>query len=79
MLEDGVASAADIDTAMEQGYRHPMGPLKTTDIVGLDVRLGIAEQLERDLGVRFSPPPLLRQMVARGEVGRKSGNGFYNY
>lgn len=79
MLEDGVASAADIDTAMEQGYRHPMGPLKTTDIVGLDVRLGIAEQLERDLGVRFSPPPLLRQMVARGEVGRKSGKGFYNY
>lgn len=79
MLEEGVASAADIDTAMEQGYRHPMGPLKTTDIVGLDVRLGIAEQLERELGARFSPPSLLREMVARGEVGRKSGNGFYNY
>lgn len=79
MVEEGVASAADIDTAMEQGYRHPMGPLKTTDIVGLDVRLGIAEQLERELGERFTPPGLLREMVARGEVGRKSGKGFYNY
>ncbi|SDH48135.1 3-hydroxyacyl-CoA dehydrogenase family protein [Agrococcus jejuensis] len=79
MLEEGVASAADIDAAMELGYRHPMGPLKTTDVVGLDVRLGIAEQLEAELGPRFAPPALLRQMVADGRLGRKSGSGFYDY
>lgn len=79
MLEEGVASAADIDAAMELGYRHPMGPLRTTDVVGLDVRLGIAEQLEAELGARFAPPALLRQMVAEGRLGRKSGRGFYDY
>lgn len=79
MVEEGVASVADIDLAMELGYKHPSGPLKTTDIVGLDVRLGIAEQLERDLGPRFAPPQLLRDMVADGKLGRKSGQGFYDW
>lgn len=77
MLEEGVASAADIDTAMMLGYRHPVGPLRTTDIVGLDVRLNIAEHLARELGPRFEPPAILREKVARGELGRKSGQGFY--
>ncbi|ALX66526.1 3-hydroxyacyl-CoA dehydrogenase family protein [Microbacterium sp. XT11] len=79
MLEDGVASAADIDAAMTLGYRHPMGPLRTTDIVGLDVRLGIAEELERAYGERFAPPALLRRLVAEGHLGRKSGRGFYEW
>jgi len=79
MLEDGVASAHDIDTAMELGYRHPMGPLRTTDIVGLDVRLGIAEELERAFGARFTPPALLRELVAQGHLGRKTGRGFYEW
>ncbi len=79
MLEDGVASAHDIDTAMELGYRHPMGPLRTTDIVGLDVRLGIAEELERAYGARFAPPALLRRLVAEGHLGRKTGRGFYEW
>ena len=77
MLEEGVASAADIDAAMVLGYRHPVGPLRTTDIVGLDVRLGIAEELHTALGPRFAPPDLLRRMVAEGKLGRKSGEGFY--
>lgn len=77
MLDEGVASAADIDTAMTLGYRHPVGPLKTTDIVGLDVRLAIAEHLERELGPRFAPPQLLRDKVAAGQLGRKTGQGFY--
>lgn len=79
MVEAGVASAEDIDTAMEQGYRHPVGPLRTTDIVGLDVRLGIAEELHRELGERFAPPELLRKLVADGRLGRKSGQGFYEW
>lgn len=79
MVEDGVASANDIDTAMELGYRHPVGPLRTTDIVGLDVRLGIAEELHATLGDRFAPPELLRRMVADGRLGRKSGHGFYEW
>lgn len=79
MLEEGVAEAADIDAAMELGYRHPMGPLRTTDIVGLDVRLGIAEELQAELGERFAPPGLLRRMVAEGRLGRKSGQGFYEW
>jgi 3-hydroxybutyryl-CoA dehydrogenase len=79
MLEEGVASAADIDAAMTLGYRHPVGPLRTTDIVGLDVRLGIAEELERAFGERFAPPALLRRMVAEGKLGRKSGEGFYEW
>ena len=77
MLEDGVASAEDIDSAMVLGYGHPMGPLRLTDVVGLDVRLGIAEYLQARLGDRFAPPKLLRDMVERGDLGRKSGNGFY--
>ncbi len=79
MVEEGVASAEDIDTAMALGYRHPMGPLRTTDLVGLDVRLGIAEYLEVELGERFAPPQLLRDKVARGELGRKSGRGFFDW
>jgi 3-hydroxybutyryl-CoA dehydrogenase len=78
MLEEGVASAPDIDRAMELGYRHPMGPLKLTDLVGLDVRLAIAEHLEREFGGgRFAPPALLRRLVAEGRKGQKSGEGFY--
>ena len=79
MLEEGVASAADIDAAMTLGYRHPVGPLRTTDLVGLDVRLGIAEELHAKLGARFEPPALLRRMVAEGKLGRKSGAGFYSW
>lgn len=79
MLAEGVATAADIDTAMTLGYRHPVGPLKTTDIVGLDVRLGIAETLAAELGERFAPPQMLRDLVARGDLGRKSGKGFYTW
>jgi 3-hydroxybutyryl-CoA dehydrogenase len=80
MVEEGVASAEDIDTAMELGYRHPMGPLKLTDVVGLDVRLGIAEHLAKALDDRrFAPPALLRKMVAEGRLGKKSGRGFYEW
>jgi 3-hydroxybutyryl-CoA dehydrogenase len=79
MVEQGVASPADIDKAMELGYRHPMGPLRLTDLVGLDVRLGIAEYLAGELGPRFEPPQLLRDKVAAGELGRKSGQGFYRW
>ncbi len=80
MLEEGVASAQDIDTAMELGYRHPMGPLKLTDLVGLDVRLGIAEHLHRTLGRdTFEPPRILREQVAAGHLGKKSGRGFYEW
>ena len=80
MLEAGVASAEDIDRAMELGYRHPMGPLKLTDLVGLDTRLKIAEALHRELGgEQFRPPPLLRQMVRAGRLGKKSGRGFYEW
>ena len=79
MLEEGVASAADIDTAMTLGYRHPVGPLRTTDLVGLDVRLAIAEHLAREVGPRFEPPPILRRLVAEGRLGRKVGRGFYDW
>jgi 3-hydroxybutyryl-CoA dehydrogenase len=79
MLEEGVADAEAIDTAMELGYRHPVGPLRSTDLVGLDVRLAIAEHLHRTLGERFTPPQLLRDKVAAGELGRKTGRGFYDY
>lgn len=79
MIEEGVADAAAIDLAMELGYRHPMGPLRLTDLVGLDVRLAIAENLESAYGSRFAPPDLLRSMVAEGRLGRKSGQGFYEW
>ena len=80
MLEQGVASAADIDKAMELGYNHPMGPLRLTDLVGLDVRLSIAEYLHKELGSEsFRPPELLRRMVAEGKLGKKSGEGFYSW
>jgi 3-hydroxybutyryl-CoA dehydrogenase len=79
MLEEGVASAEDIDRAMELGYNHPMGPLRLTDLVGLDVRLGIAEYLASTLGARFDPPQLLRDMVAAGKLGKKTGQGFYRW
>jgi 3-hydroxybutyryl-CoA dehydrogenase len=80
MVEEGVASAGDIDRAMELGYGHRMGPLKTTDLVGLDVRLAIAEALSSGLNEeRFRPPEILRRMVAEGKTGRKSGEGFYRW
>lgn len=80
MLETGVASAKDIDTAMELGYNHPMGPLRLTDLVGLDVRLHIAEYLHGALGSEtFRPPEILRRMVSEGKLGRKTGEGFYNW
>ncbi|WP_248760897.1 3-hydroxyacyl-CoA dehydrogenase family protein [Pseudarthrobacter sp. SSS035] len=79
MIEEGVASAEDIDNAMVLGYKHPVGPLRTTDIVGLDVRLGIAEYLQSTLGERFAPPQILRDKVAAGELGRKTGQGFYDW
>ena len=77
MVETGVASVEDIDTAMEEGYSHPMGPLKLTDLVGLDVRLDIAEYLREELGERFRPPQLLKKKVRAGKLGKKSGEGFY--
>ena len=79
MVEDDVASVEDIDRAMTLGYRHPAGPLTTTDIVGLDVRLGIAEHLAEELGPRFAPPQILKDKVAAGELGRKAGQGFYTW
>jgi len=80
MLESGVASAEDIDKAMTLGYRHPMGPLRLTDLVGLDVRLAIAEHLHRELASdAFRPPELMRRMVAEGKLGKKSGQGFYGW
>jgi 3-hydroxybutyryl-CoA dehydrogenase len=79
MVEEGVASVQDIDAAMVLGYKFPVGPLRLTDIVGLDVRLGVAEYLHSTLGERFAPPQLMRNMVARGELGRKSGKGFYDW
>ncbi len=80
MLEQGVASAEDIDKAMELGYNHPMGPLKLTDQVGLDVRLAIAEYLHATLGKpHYEPPKILREKVKKGELGRKTGKGFYTW
>ncbi|MER7416820.1 3-hydroxyacyl-CoA dehydrogenase family protein [Micromonospora peucetia] len=79
MVADGVASPADIDKAMVLGYRHPVGPLELTDLVGLDVRLDIARTLQTAYGDRFAPPPLLAEMVAAGRLGKKSGQGFYRW
>lgn len=79
MVEQGVASAADIDTAMKLGYGHPMGPLELTDLVGLDVRLGIADYLSGALGEAFAAPEILRAKVAGGKLGKKTGEGFYRW
>jgi 3-hydroxybutyryl-CoA dehydrogenase len=80
MVEENVASPEDIDRAMVLGYRHPMGPLRLTDVVGLDVRLEIARYLYRKLGSeRFRPPQLLERMVAEGRLGKKTGGGFYDW
>lgn len=79
MVESGVATVEDIDRAMVLGYRHPMGPLRLSDLVGLDVRLAIAESLALRLGPRFEPPSLLRRMVANGQLGKKTGQGFYTW
>ena len=79
MVEEGVAAPEAIDDAMRLGYKHPMGPLRLTDLVGLDVRLAIAEYLHTTLGDRFAPPRLLREKVARGELGHKTGQGFYTW
>ncbi|MCO4774045.1 MAG: 3-hydroxyacyl-CoA dehydrogenase family protein [Deltaproteobacteria bacterium] len=80
MVEQGVASPEDIDAAMVLGYRHPVGPLKLTDMVGLDVRMHIGEYLAKELGnAAFEPPALMRQMVADGKLGKKAGAGFYDW
>lgn len=80
MLEEGVASAEDIDRAMTLGYNHPMGPLRLTDLVGLDVRLAIAEYLHATLSApHYAPPAILRRLVAEGKLGRKTGQGFYTW
>lgn len=79
MVEEGVAEPDAIDDAMRLGYKHPMGPLRLTDLVGLDVRLAIAEHLHATLGERFAPPRLLREKVACGELGRKTGKGFHTW
>jgi 3-hydroxybutyryl-CoA dehydrogenase len=79
MVESGVATAADIDKAMMLGYGHPLGPLRLTDLVGLDVRLSVARYLRDELGDRFRPPDLLEQMVADGRLGQKAGRGFYDW
>jgi 3-hydroxybutyryl-CoA dehydrogenase len=79
-VQEGVASAEDIDTAMELGYRFPMGPLKLTDLVGLDVRLAITEYLYTELGTdTFRPPQLLKRLVRAGKLGKKTGQGFYDW
>lgn len=80
MVEQGVASARDIDKAMELGYNHPVGPLKLTDMVGLDVRLSIAEYLHHALkSETFRPPEILRHLVSEGKLGKKTGEGFYKW
>jgi 3-hydroxybutyryl-CoA dehydrogenase len=79
MVQDDIARPEDIDTGMVLGYGHPMGPLRLTDLVGLDVRLGVARHLAVELGERFRPPDLLERMVAEGKLGKKSGEGFYKW
>jgi 3-hydroxybutyryl-CoA dehydrogenase len=79
MLEDGVASAADLDRAMVVAYRHPIGPLRLSDVVGLDVRLDIARNLAVELGPRYAPPAILEELVAAGHLGQKSGRGFFEW
>jgi 3-hydroxybutyryl-CoA dehydrogenase len=79
MLEEGVASAEDIDRAATTAYGHPIGPLRLSDVVGLDVRLDIAHQLEGVYGQRYAPPAILEKLVAEGKLGRKSGSGFFEW
>lgn len=79
MLQEGVASAEDIDKAMKLGLSHPMGPFELADLVGLDVRLNILEYLHKTLGEKYRPCPLLAQYVKAGRTGRKSGRGVYEY
>jgi 3-hydroxybutyryl-CoA dehydrogenase len=79
MLEEGIASAEDIDKALKLGLNHPMGPFELVDLVGLDTRLSILEYLHRTLGEKYRPSPLLRKYVAEGRLGRKSGRGVYDY
>lgn len=79
MLQDGVASAEDIDRAVVLAYRHPTGPLRLSDIVGLDVRLDIARHLQRALGERYAPPRILEDLVAQGHLGQKTGKGFFDW
>lgn len=79
MVEEGVASVEDIDTGMVLGYKHPVGPLKLTDLIGLDVRLDICTYLAEAIGPQFTPPQILVDKVARGELGRKTGKGFYDW
>lgn len=79
MVEEGVASAEDIDRAVRLAYRHPVGPLTLSDIVGLDVRLDISRQLESSLGERFAAPRLLVDLVEQGRLGQKSGRGFFEW
>lgn len=79
MLQEGIASAADIDKALKLGLNHPMGPFELVDLVGLDTRLSILEYLHKSLGEKYRPAPLLVQYVKAGRVGRKSGRGVYEY
>ncbi|MGB1818498.1 MAG: 3-hydroxyacyl-CoA dehydrogenase family protein, partial [Candidatus Poseidoniaceae archaeon] len=80
MLADGVANAEDIDKAMTLGYRHPMGPLRLTDLVGLDVRRDILLNLKESFGdERYTPHPLLEEMITKGMLGKKSGKGFFEW
>ena len=79
MLQEGIASAADIDKALKLGLNHPMGPFELVDLVGLDTRLSILEYLHRSLGEKYRPAPLLVQYVKAGRLGRKSGRGVYEY
>jgi 3-hydroxybutyryl-CoA dehydrogenase len=77
--EQGIASAEHLDTAMKLGYNHPMGPLELADRIGLDTLLSILDDMREEYGEAFAAPPLLRRMVAEGNLGRKSGAGFYSY
>ena len=79
MLQEGVASARDIDKALKLGFNHPMGPFELVDLVGLDTRLSILQYLHRTLGEKFRPCPLLEQHVKGGRLGRKVGKGVYDY
>ena len=78
-LVEGVAKPEDIDAAIKAGFNHPMGPLELMDIIGLDIMLHAAEDLSKNYGPAYAPPPRLRAMVAAGQLGMKTGQGFYKY